>query len=121
MPPHGACRQPTTDQRIFAVVLKVAAAQGVPFDVEAGPEYDVDPECASFTTHGFADIVYEFFVPAVRQCCCWRKTGCGLTAGETHVIGAAELCAQTVRAVGQHGAGQAVCSQRTRAPKVGPG
>ncbi len=116
---HGASSQPAAQQRVFAVVLEVAAAQRVPLDVQARAEHDVDAEGARFAADGFADLVHELLVPAAREGRGRRKARGRHAAREPQVVCGLELGAQAVRAISEHDATDAPLGQRAGAPEVG--
>ena len=97
----------TGHDRVFGIVLKIAAAQRVALDVHARPEQHVHVEIVGFLAERLAHLLGERRIPRIGDRAGRGEAGCGLGRAEAQMIAFAELAAHTVGAVAHHKAGDA--------------
>ena len=97
---HKGCRHLTGEQRVFGVVLEVAASERIAVQVHARAEDEVEPVFMGLVADGLSHLIDEGLVP---------RRGKGGADGEAGVVVAAALAlahgidAESGRAIGERG------------------
>ena len=114
-------RQHARQQRVFGKVLKVAAAQRVALDVDAGAEHHRHLLRRALAAQRLARLPAQLRVPRLRERACRREARRRYRFAHAEVVGRVGLLAQPVRPVGQHDAREPKARQRLEPPELGAG
>ena len=108
--------------RVFGPIFEAAAAERIALDVDAGTEDDGHLLLDAFLRHGLADLVDELGVPGAGQA--GRRREASGRHGIVQIGFAGAGCqgfAQSVRAIGDHVAGDALGFDALQMPGVAAG